>query len=107
MKLSVELLNLKNKPVKNEDDEAITLFELVISALLNAQVEPALSHKKTIRFVLANKLSRNETKDLSKILKNKDKTEIMDAVKSIHPPLVVGRIAEIIDPNSLKETDED
>ena len=106
MKLNVVILDIKNKPVKNEDKEDVLISDLIVSALLNAEVKSDELHRKSKRFLIANKITNNVTKDMSKILKNSDKTEIMDAVKTISPPLVVGRIAEIIDPNSLQEVED-
>ncbi len=103
MKLNISLKDLKGKDVLDEDKEPVMIFELIIDSLLNAKVKETETYRKTKRFILATKLTNNETKDVSKVLTAKDKVEIMDAVKTNRPPIVVGRIAEIIDPNSLKE----
>ena len=105
MKLNIAIKDLKGEDIKDEEGTAVTALDLILHSLLSAPVEQKETHRKTKRFLIANKLSQNETKDVSKILTANNITEIMDAVKSIQPPIVVGRIAEIIDPNSLKEDD--
>jgi len=104
MKLNIPILDIKGEEIYSDDNGiAITIFDLVISALLNSPLTSDESHRKSKRFVLAMKLTRNEDNDVSKIITAKDITEITDAVRMYHPPLTVGRIAEIIDPNSLED----
>lgn len=106
---SAPITNLKNEPMTERGADGnpftITLGALATNALLAShEDERALPQvEKVKRFKLAMKLndqSGNPAKDVS--LTAAEIAEISKLVSKLYSPLVVGKILQLIDPESLK-----
>ena len=106
---SVIVTDLKNEPLteRNADGKVypITLGQLCSNALLSTyEDERSLQAQEKIkRFKLAMKLNDangNPAKDVS--LTTAEVSEISRLAAKLYPPLVVGKILQIIDPGALK-----
>ena len=108
MELNIKLLDLYGEPVKDEKDEEFNVLELCITALTQANVQDDKGKTASMgrRYRIATRLAA--TKDSDKevpddLLTNKDKVTLMTWLSTMYSPLVVGRVAEIIDPALLKD----
>jgi len=108
MKLNVKLLDLYGEPITEGDDEEINILELCITALTQANIPADKGSTANMgrRYRIASRLAA--TKDNKKdvpddIFTNKDKLTLMTCLSTLYNPMVVGRVAEIIDPALLKD----
>lgn len=98
----MDVLDLKGKPVKI-DDKPMTVEDCCLAALqhLYPQEQATLEQKK-LRFKLALKFAAVEPDDPLPTLAAAEVTELMKCVGMYWNPLVVGRIGELFDPESMK-----
>lgn len=96
---SKQITDLYNKPICDGDKNPITLSGLVANAILASLPEDSsLSGKDKIKlFKLAVKIS--EQSEVS--LESEDISTIKDRVSKVYGPLIVGKIWQEIDPNSV------
>lgn len=108
MKLNVKLLSLDGEPILDEDNVAHNLLDLCILALTQAEIpkDRGVVANMGRRFRIATRLAAvkdSEEEIDDELLTNKDKVILMACLAARNNPLVVGRVAEIIDPALLKE----
>ena len=106
---SVIVTDLKNEPITERSADGklypLTLGQLCSNALLSTYEDERnlQAQEKIKRFKLAMKLSDtngNPAKDVS--LTPAEISEITTLAAKLYPPLVVGKILQIIDPGALK-----
>lgn len=109
MKLNIKLLDLYGEPItEGNDGEEINLLELCITALTQANIPGDKGNTTNMgrRYKIASRLAAIKDSDEEipeDIFANKDKLTLMSCLSTLYNPMVVGRVAEIIDPALLKD----
>ncbi len=109
MQLNKKLIDFRGNPVLGtENDEELNILDLCISALITANVQEDKGKITNMgrRYIIASRLSafKDDEKDIpDDTLTNRDKTILMACLATLYNPMVVGRVAEIIDPALLKD----
>lgn len=97
-----KILGYKNDPIVDSEGTELTFGDVLLAAANGGGVQTEDTKTKTNRYLLATRIAAAILGDGDVAFTSSEVVMLIESVTRIYTPLILGRVVELLDPESMK-----
>lgn len=97
-----KILGYKNDPIVDSEGLELTFGDALLSAANSGGLQTDDTKTKTSRYLLATRIAAAILGDGEIVFTSSEIVMLRESVARIYTPLILGRVTELLDPESMK-----